>query len=113
MALGVEVVTRAQTCPRLALCRQEERRVRVAVISNQEQKREVIGEFRVMWCFGLLVLLSPTKKNRRTWKITRSLREVGMGAKVKWKTLFSTRACASRRLVLLFADGAVTTSNAV
>lgn len=83
MALGVEVVTREQTCPRLALRRQEERRVRVAVISNQEQKREVIGEFRVMWCFGLLVLLSPTKKNRRTWKITRSLREVGMGAKVK------------------------------
>lgn len=40
----VEVVTREQSCPLLALTREEEREVRVAVISNQEQNHEVVRE---------------------------------------------------------------------
>ena len=42
--LGVEVVTREQSCPLLVLTREEERGVRVAVISHQEQKHELVGE---------------------------------------------------------------------
>lgn len=72
----------------------------------------LLGRFRVTGCLGLLFLQSPRTGDRKMWKTTRSSRELGMGAKVEQETPLSTRACAPRRLVLLFADKPVTTSYA-
>lgn len=64
-----------------------------------------LDRFRITCYLGLLYLWSPTKGRRRTWKTTRSSKELGMRAKVEQEISFPIKARALRRLVLLFATG--------